>query len=628
MGTGLHFVLSAAVLGALVLLACESTLEPTPGPAAAPQPTYTPLPTYTPFPTLEPASVAAGTLTPVPTPTPEPKLSLDPGTYTVGSEIAPGIYVGHAGASLFDSCYWERLSGVSGTFDDIMANANATGQFYLEVQPTDKYLKTDCEITPLEYWPAPAQPLTEIGPGMYLVGRDIAPGTYRGEAGNDVMSSCYWERLSGLSAEFDDLIANDNSTGQFYVSVDPSDHTLSTDCKLALTEPSPAVTTEPTPTSTPLPTATPTPVSTTTPTPVSTATPTSVPTATPTPVPTATPTPVPTATPLGPPSTPLELMQRVQAGIVRVEAGYRSSGSGFIFAIEETTAFIATNHHVIEDANAIDVYLIDGQSYEALLLGWDADRDVAVLAVCCSYDFTALPWEPISPGVGTQVVAVGYPRGSVVGVTATVGEVVESDAISTHLDFIPHSAPLNPGNSGGPLFSMPEARVLGINTARGTETLSFYAVPYQAIEEPMKEWRAKLVIAPVPTPTPTVIFGAVAAGASTYTVNEIRDPAPARRDVDPGKRLIAIDITQHAFLGDDPYNPLYFSVQDSDGYVYSRGGYADVEPRFSSGDLARGQSVRGWVSFTVPQSAVLISVMVEVGYSSPSVVIADLTPSN
>ena len=41
-----------------------------------------------------------------------------------------------------------------------------------------------CEITPIEDWPAPAQPLTAIGPGTYLVGRDIAPGTYRGKAGS------------------------------------------------------------------------------------------------------------------------------------------------------------------------------------------------------------------------------------------------------------------------------------------------------------------------------------------------------------------------------------------------------------------------------------------------------------
>ena len=111
-------------------------------------------------------------------------------------------------------------------------------------------------------------------------------------------------------------------------------------------------------------------------------------------------------------------------------------------------------------------------------------------------------------------------------------------------------------------------------------------------------------------------------------MNEIRDPAPARRDVDPGKRLIAIDITQRAFLADDSYNLSYFSVQDGDGYVYDLGGYAEVVPPFGSGELARRQSVRGWVTFTVPQSAVIASVMVKVDYSSPRVVIADLTSSN
>ena len=61
-----------------------------------------------------------------------------------------------------------------------------------------------------------------LGRGMYLVGRDITPGTYRGKAGTDVLSSCYWARLSGLSEDFDDLIANDNATGSYYVSVDAS----------------------------------------------------------------------------------------------------------------------------------------------------------------------------------------------------------------------------------------------------------------------------------------------------------------------------------------------------------------------------------------------------------------------
>ena len=101
--------------------------------------------------------------------------------YQVGTDIQPGIYAGLAGTDVLDSCYWARLSGASGDFSDLISNENASGQFYVEVQPTDKYFKVDCEVTPLNDWPVPVEPLSEIGPGMYLVGRDIAPGTYRGK---------------------------------------------------------------------------------------------------------------------------------------------------------------------------------------------------------------------------------------------------------------------------------------------------------------------------------------------------------------------------------------------------------------------------------------------------------------
>ena len=209
----------------------------------------------------------------------------------------------------------------------------------------------------------------------------------------------------------------------------------------------------------------------------------------PTPMPTATLAPTPTV------SSPADLVERVKDGVVRVNT-LSSSGSGFIFDIEETTAFVATNHHVIKSAfNMPTVTVGDSRTYEALVLGWDADRDVAVLAICCSDSFTVLSWEEETPNVGADVVAIGYPRGgSDSKVTATIGEVAPHDATSRRFDFIPHTAPLNPGNSGGPLFSMPDARVLGINTSAGTTTLSFYAVPLQAIEEQIIKWRSQLVV--------------------------------------------------------------------------------------------------------------------------------------
>ena len=131
-----------------------------------------------------------------------------------------------------------------------------------------------------------------------------------------------------------------------------------------------------------------------------------------------------------------------------------------------------------------------------------------------------------------------------------------------------------------------------------------------------------------PEPTPVAIGTTVAAGGSSYTLNEVKDPAPAGIfGVAEGKRLIALDITQVGFSDDgDPFNALYFAVQDSDGYVYSPGlADADVEPQFGSGELAAGQIVRGWVVFELPESARLMSVMVEAEVFGSRTTIADLS---
>jgi len=120
-------------------------------------------------------------------------------------------------------------------------------------------------------------------------------------------------------------------------------------------------------------------------------------------------TPTATATP-PPPSTAAELVERVKLGIVRVEArsggsffGTTNAGSGFIFAVEWTTAFVATNHHVVEGSNRVEVQIGDSSKYDALVLGWDAERDVAVLSICCSPNFSALSWSDSSPSEGQRL---------------------------------------------------------------------------------------------------------------------------------------------------------------------------------------------------------------------------------
>ena len=71
---------------------------------------------------------------------------------------------------------------------------------------------------------------------MYLVDRDISPGTYNGQAGDTILDSCYWERLSGVSGDFSELIDNDNATGTYSVIVEGSDFALMTRCTLNLVE--------------------------------------------------------------------------------------------------------------------------------------------------------------------------------------------------------------------------------------------------------------------------------------------------------------------------------------------------------------------------------------------------------
>ena len=391
--------------------------------------------------------------------------------------------------------------------------------------------------------------------------------------------------------------------------------------------PHPTLTPPPTPTHTPLPLQTATPLTTATATPAPMATATLEPTATPTPPATATPTAIPTPRPTGPVSSPLELAERFEASIVRVVARrglfFASSGTGFIFDVEGGTAFVATNHHVIDGASALDVELAKGTSYEALLLGWDADRDIAVLAICCAADFVSIPWEPVTPTPDLKVVAVGYPRGGTESQTITVGEVVAADASSTQYDFIAHSAPLNPGNSGGPLFSMPEAKLLGVNTARSLQTLTFYAVPYQSIAEPMKEWRSQLVTRPVPTPEPDSSFDPVQVVDSLYTVNRVVDPASGRPA--PGLRLVSVDVTQEALVDDVVYSHWAFYIQDTDSFLYGRTNSGDAEPSFSVGTLDTDQKVRGWITFEVPATATLVTILVEPASSSQKHVIADLS---
>jgi serine protease DegQ len=141
-----------------------------------------------------------------------------------------------------------------------------------------------------------------------------------------------------------------------------------------------------------------------------------------------------------------------------------SLGSGVLVSPE---GIILTNHHVINDADEIDIALSDGRKVKAKIIGSDPDTDIAVLKI----EVKQLP-TPITFGkmdsvhVGDVVLAIGNPFG--VGQTVTSGIVSamgrDHVGINTFENFIQTDAAINPGNSGGALIDT-RGHLIGINTA-------------------------------------------------------------------------------------------------------------------------------------------------------------------
>lgn len=141
-----------------------------------------------------------------------------------------------------------------------------------------------------------------------------------------------------------------------------------------------------------------------------------------------------------------------------------SLGSGVIVSPE---GIILTNHHVISDADEIDVALADGRKIKAKIIGSDPETDIAVLKV----DAKQLP-TPITLGkiesihVGDVVLAIGNPFGVGQTVTSGIISAIGRDhvGINTFENFIQTDAAINPGNSGGALVDT-RGHLIGINTA-------------------------------------------------------------------------------------------------------------------------------------------------------------------
>jgi serine protease Do len=172
----------------------------------------------------------------------------------------------------------------------------------------------------------------------------------------------------------------------------------------------------------------------------------------------------------------------------------RSSGSGFVISND---GYILTNHHVVDQAQEIQVLFADRSEYKAVIVGSDRRSDLALLKIQAkSLDALELA-DSDDLKVGAWVLAIGSPFGLDYSVTAGIvsakGRSLPTEKGENYVPFIQTDVAINPGNSGGPLFNL-DGEVVGINSqifsrSGGSIGLSF-SIPSNVAIDVVKQLKA------------------------------------------------------------------------------------------------------------------------------------------
>lgn len=186
-----------------------------------------------------------------------------------------------------------------------------------------------------------------------------------------------------------------------------------------------------------------------------------------------------------------ESVDKVYNSVVVVHVENKTSsgfGSGFVYKIDGKKAYILTNHHVIEKAEDVSVEFMNDVELEAKVVGSDEYADIAVLSINKTDEMqAAIIGNSDNIRLGDTIFTIGTPvnvrykgtvtRGIVSGkdrlVTISVSGAYTDDYIMKAIQI---DAPINSGNSGGPLCNA-NGEVIGINTMKiaseTTENIGF-----------------------------------------------------------------------------------------------------------------------------------------------------------
>ncbi|RFU67285.1 PDZ domain-containing protein [Peribacillus saganii] len=167
----------------------------------------------------------------------------------------------------------------------------------------------------------------------------------------------------------------------------------------------------------------------------------------------------------------------IQQGNFWQQGGEAGTGSGVLYEKVNGKAYIATNHHVVEGANELEVTLPDGKKLPATLKGSDVWTDLAVIEVDAKEIGTVAEFgKSAALKPGEPVIAIGNPlglqfsgsvtQGIISGVERTIEIDIDQDGIvDWNAEVIQTDAAINPGNSGGALVNL-RGQVIGINSMK------------------------------------------------------------------------------------------------------------------------------------------------------------------
>lgn len=189
----------------------------------------------------------------------------------------------------------------------------------------------------------------------------------------------------------------------------------------------------------------------------------------------------------------------------RIQGNEAGTGSGVIYKQNKTEAFIVTNHHVIQNADLLEVVLSNEETLEAELLGSDLFMDLAVLKVEANEIEEGVKiGTSENINVGEPVLAIGNPLGHMFAGSVTQG-IISGKLRTIPQDFnqdgypdwqaevLQTDAAINPGNSGGALINI-KGELIGINSMKISQTVAEgigFAIPIDAALPVIKELEEK-----------------------------------------------------------------------------------------------------------------------------------------